>query len=82
MKPPPPPKPTEKLPITHHLTIVPGTDPRTHSVVATKMQGDEVRRRVVVKTYDSAQDAIDEFCRLSYRLFYFRAPEEIFGEEG
>lgn len=78
----PPVKPTEKLPITHHVSIVPGKDDaRQRAVVAVKMQGDEVRKRKVCGIFDSPADALDELNRVATRIFYFDAPEEIFGGE-
>lgn len=81
MKPPAPPKPQEKLPFTFHLTLVQSEDPRQRTLVATAMQGGEVKKRVVLQSFDSKQDALDELNRIAYRLYYFEAPEEIFGPE-
>lgn len=78
LKPPTPPKATEKLPFTYHLTLVPAEDPRQLALVGTKMQGDEIRQRKVVRSFDSRQDALDELSRVAYRLYYFEVPEEFF----
>lgn len=80
--PPKPPKPIDKLPFTYHLTLVPGEDTRQRTLVATKMQGDEVRQRKVLESFDDRQQALDELNRVATRIFYFEAPEEIFGTEG
>lgn len=80
MKPPAPPKPTDKLPFTYHLTLVASEDPRMRTLVVMKMQGDEVRVRKVLHSYDSRQEALDELNRVATRLFYFEVPEEIFPE--
>lgn len=81
MKPPPPPKPVEKLPFTYHLTLVPSEDTRMRTLVATKMQGNEIRQRKVLRAYDSRQEALDELNRVATRLFYFEVPEEFFGDD-
>jgi hypothetical protein len=81
MKPPAPPKPVEKLPFTYHLTLVPSEDPRMRTLVATKMQGNEIKVRKVLHSFDSRQEALDELNRIATRLFYFEVPEEIFGDE-
>lgn len=79
---PKPPKPIDKLPFTYHLTLVPGEDPRQRTLVATKMQGDDVVRRRVLESFDDRQQALDELNRAATRIFYFEEPEEIFGAEG
>ncbi len=78
MKPLPPVKPTEKLPVTHHLTIVPSPEKgdRYFAVVATEMQGDQVLRRRVVATEENKSWALDEFCRVATRIFHFGEAQE------
>jgi hypothetical protein len=73
MKPLPPVKPPDRLPVTTHLTMVPAPqDPGSQVVVLTQMRGDiVVRRRVVSDVYLSKNEALDEFMRLATRVFYF-----------
>lgn len=78
----PPVKPTEKLPVTYHLTLVrEKANAPERTIVATKMQGNEVKKRVVVGSM-RLQEALDEMNRIALRIFYFDAPEEVFGTEG
>lgn len=78
MKPLPPIKPQEKLPFTYHLTVLPDPDRSgMHSVVLTKMQGNEVLKRAVVPPSVQSLDlALDEFNRIAMRVFYFGEGEE------
>lgn len=77
MRPLPPIKPQEKLPLTYHLTIVkdPDKGSRTLSVIGTTMQGDEVIARRVFYSTEDKQDALDEFNRRAVRAFYFDDPD-------
>jgi hypothetical protein len=78
MKPLPPVKPTEKLPLTHHLTIVtsPDRSDRFRSVIGTEMQGDRVVRRRVLYSGESLNEVLDELNRLAVRFFYFNEGRE------
>jgi hypothetical protein len=73
LKPLPPTKPTEKLPVVIHLTVVknPERGDRFFAVVATETQGDEIRRRKVVSIEEGLSQALDEFNRVSTRVYYF-----------
>ena len=84
MKPLPPIKPTEKLPLTYHLTLVktPEKGERFQSVILTEMQGDIVKRRKVAFSTESLTEALDELNRLATRAFWFHEGKELMnGEE-
>jgi hypothetical protein len=77
VKPLPPVKPQEKLPLTYHLTIVkdPEKGSRVISVVGTTMQGDEVVARKVFGSFEDKQEAMDELNRKALKAFYFEDPD-------
>ena len=81
MKPLPPTKPPEKLPLTYDVGIVSsleGAD-RMHSVVVTERQGDNVLRRKVRVQEPDINLALDELNRCAMRIFLFREGPEMVG---
>jgi hypothetical protein len=79
MKPLPPLKPPEKLPITYHLTVVrdPEKGSLMRSVVVMKMRGDEVLARKVLTTTEKIDEAMDDLNRAATRMFYFDDLESV-----
>jgi hypothetical protein len=77
MKPLPPVKPIEKLPVTFHLTLIkaPEKGTRWFAVVLTEQQGDQIKRRKVCDTIEGRDLALDEFTRVAHRVFYFNEGE-------
>lgn len=78
MKPLPPVKSQDKLPVTFHLAIIKDPDKSgMHSIVLTKMRGDEVLARVAVPPASESVDAaLDDFNKIATRVFYFGEGEE------
>jgi hypothetical protein len=79
LKPLPPVKPPEKLPLIHQLTLVRAPqDPDCQVVVMTQMRGDIViKRKVISEAFLSKNDAMDEFMRLATRSFFFDEAEQL-----
>jgi hypothetical protein len=79
VKPLPPTKPLEKLPLTYNVGIVTSLDgiDRMHSVVLTEMQGAEVKRRKVLVQEPDINLALDELNRTAMRVFLFSEGAEL-----
>lgn len=80
MRPLPPIKPEEKLPIVFHVAVVPDPEKGSHmfAIVLSKTQGDRVLARKVLEPSVMGKDeAMDEYNKVGTRVFYFDEGEEL-----